>query len=145
MSWFNYGKLLKPFCFYFCAATTTHKKDDFALTCSMAGVSEAVGREGLQRFMGEKSEVVTSRVGGLICKTLGGFLVFPELWALSVVLLLTELVSVLSTKLVSSPEKERTRSPCWKHKDITVSLFFTSECLYVAEREEERDPIQLWH
>lgn len=49
------------------------------LTCSIAGVSEAVGREGLQRLMGEKSEVVTSRVGGLICRTLGGFLVFPEL------------------------------------------------------------------
>lgn len=49
------------------------------LTCSIAGVSEAVGREGLQRLIGGKSEVVTSRVGGLICRTLGGFLVFPEL------------------------------------------------------------------
>lgn len=67
---------------------------------------EAVGREGLQRLMGEKSEVVTSRVGGLICRTFGGFRVFPELWVLTVMLLLTEdeLVSA-STKLVSSPDK----------------------------------------
>lgn len=47
--------------------------------CSIAGVREAVGREGLQMFMGEKSEAVTSRVGGLICKILGGFRAFPEL------------------------------------------------------------------
>lgn len=74
--------------------------------CSIAGVREAVGREGLQRFMGEKSEVVTSRVGGLICRILGGLRVFPELWVQTVVLLLTEdeLVSA-STKLVSSPDK----------------------------------------
>lgn len=49
------------------------------LTCSMAGVREGVGSDGLQLFMGEKSEAVTSRVGGLICRTLGGLRVFPEL------------------------------------------------------------------
>lgn len=49
------------------------------LTGIIAGVREAVGNEGLQRFMGEKSEVVTSRVGGLICRTFGGFRDFPEL------------------------------------------------------------------
>lgn len=49
------------------------------LTGIIAGVREAVGNEGLQRLMGGKSEVVTSRVGGLICRTFGGFRVFPEL------------------------------------------------------------------
>lgn len=49
------------------------------LTGIMLGVREAVGKEGLQRLMGEKSEAVTSRVGGLICRTLGGLRAFPEL------------------------------------------------------------------
>lgn len=49
------------------------------LTGIIAGVREGVGNEGLQRLMGEKSEAVTSRVGGLICRTFGGFRVFPEL------------------------------------------------------------------
>lgn len=75
------------------------------LTCSMAGVREGVGSDGLQLFMGEKSEAVTSRVGGLICRTLGGLRVFPELRVLAAVLLLAddELVSA-STKLISSPD-----------------------------------------
>lgn len=79
--------------------------------CSIAGVREAVGSEGLQRFMGEKSEAVTSRVGGLICRIFGGLRVFPKLWVLTVVLLLTEdeLVSA-STKLVSSPDRPRALS-----------------------------------
>ncbi len=82
-------------------------------TCSIAGVREAVGREGLQRFMGEKSEVVTSKVGGLICRTFGGLRVFPELCVLIVVLLPTEdeLVSV-STKLVST-DKPMSLSTWW--------------------------------
>lgn len=50
------------------------------LTGIIAGVREGVGNEGLQRLMGEKSEAVTSRVGGLICRTFGGLRVFPELW-----------------------------------------------------------------
>lgn len=88
------------------------------ITCSTAGVREAVGREGLQRFMGEKSDVVTSRAGGLICRIFGGLRVFPELWVLTVVQLLTEdeLVSV-STKLVSSPDRLIPQSTWWTQRD----------------------------
>ena len=43
----------------------------------MAGVSVAVGSEGLQMFMGEKSEAVTSSVGVLSSRTLGGLRVLP--------------------------------------------------------------------
>lgn len=84
-------------------------------------MSEAVGSEGLQRFMGEKSEAVTSRVGGLIFRILGGLRAFPELWVLTVVLLLTEdeLVSV-SNMLVSSPDRTTLFSICCSK---TVSLF----------------------
>lgn len=71
-----------------------------------------MGREGLQRFMGEKSDAVTNRAGGLICRILGGLRVFPGIWVLTVVQLLTEdeLVSV-STKLVSSPDRLTPVSP----------------------------------
>lgn len=70
----------------------------------MAGVREPVGREGLQRFMGEKSEAVTSRVGGLICKILGGFLAFPELCVATVLMLLTEVEIVsMCSSVVSAP------------------------------------------
>lgn len=93
------------------------------LTWSIAGVSEAVGSEGLQRFMGEKSEAVTSRAGGLRCRILGGLRAFPELWVLTVVLLLTEeeLVSV-SNMLVSSPDRTTLLSICCSK---TGSLFFS--------------------
>ena len=86
----------------------------YKFTCSIADVKEAVGSEGLQRLMGEKSEVVTRRAGGLICRSFGGFRVFPELWVLTVVVLLLteeELVSV-STKLISSPDKPIPLSTC---------------------------------
>ena len=46
-------------------------------TCSMAGVSVAVGSDGLQMFMGEKSEAVTSSVGALSSRTFGGLRIFP--------------------------------------------------------------------
>lgn len=49
------------------------------LTCNIAGVSEAVGSDGLHRLEGEKSEAVTNRAGGLICRILGSLRVFPEL------------------------------------------------------------------
>lgn len=88
-----------------------------ALTCSTAGVREAVGRDGLQRFMGEKSEAVTSRVGGLICRIFGGLRDFPRHRVLSVVLLLgdDELVSA-SSRLASSPDKP-TSLPGWGTTD----------------------------
>lgn len=101
--------------------TSLPNDDEPTLTCSIAGVREAVGSEGLQRLMGEKSDVVTSRVGGLICRTFGGFRVFPELWVLTAVLLLTEdeLVSA-STKRASSPDKPMALSNC-RARDTTVS------------------------
>lgn len=45
--------------------------------CSMAGVSEEVGRDGLQMFMGDMSEAVTNRVGVLSSRILGGLRILP--------------------------------------------------------------------
>ena len=109
-----------------------------ALTCSIAGVREAVGREGLQRFMGEKSEVVTSRVGGLICRILGGLRAFAALRMHIVLLLLRdeELVSA-SMKLVSSPDKPIPLSICWRGEGLqSLHAFhsFTSNVFWVKIR-----------
>ncbi|TNN27887.1 hypothetical protein EYF80_061966 [Liparis tanakae] len=72
----------------------------------IAGVREAVGRDGLQRFMGEKSEAVTSRVGGLICRTFGGLRGFPALRELNRALLLRDdALASACMKASSFPDK----------------------------------------